>query len=98
METGKEVEISVGEPWDVGIVKSCIIDEKNGILMFYTEEPITVGDVQIKRFYGTPRHFENTGIYNFSYIPDVEDYTIDDIAEDEKDWSNIKCLMIGSIK
>ena len=98
MNTNREVKISVGEPWDVGIIESRIVDEKEGVLMFYTEQPIMVGDIQIRRFYGTPRHIEKTGVYNFAYIPDVNDYTIDDITEYEKDWSNVKFLMIGSVK
>jgi len=98
METGQEVEIYVGEPWDVGIVKSRIVDEKDGILMFYTEQPITVGKIQVKQFYGKQRYVENTDNYNFAYIPGVEDYTIDDIKEYEKDWSNVKFFMIGGVK
>ena len=98
MKIGQEVEIYAGEPWDAGIIKSRIIDEKNGILMFYNEHPIKVGVVQTKRFYGKPRHIEDTGHYNFGCIPDVEDYTIDDIAEYEKDLSNVKFFMIGSVK
>jgi hypothetical protein len=98
VKIGQEVEISVGEPWDVGIIKSHLIDEKDGILMFYSDPPITIGKVQTQRFYGTPRHTPNMGVYNFAYIPNVEDYTIDDIAEYEKDWSNVKWLMTGSVK
>ena len=98
MEIHKIVEIVISEPWDGGSIKSCIIEDKDGILMFYSDQPIMVGEVQTKRFYGRKRHIEDTGIYNFGCIPSVDDYTIDDIAEYEKDWRNVKFFMIGSIK
>ena len=91
-------EISVGEPWDVGIVKSRIFEEKDDVLLFYSEQPIKVGMVKIKRFFGTPRHAEKMGVYNFSYIPDIEDYTISDITKYEKEPGRVKFLMIGSVK
>ena len=98
LKIGQDVEVYVDEPWDAGIIKSHVIDEKDGILMFYTEQPIRVGTVQTKRFYGRPRHIEDTGHYNFCCIPDVEDYTIDDIAEYEKDLSRVKFFMTGSVR
>ena len=98
MEIGKEVKIYVGEPWDAGIIKSRIVDKKDDILMFYTEHPISVGKTQTKRFFGTQRHAEDTENYNFCCILGVDDYKIDDIVEYEKDLSNVKFFMTGSIK
>ena len=92
------VEIVISEPWNGKSVTSYIVEEKNGILMFYSDQPITVGEVKTKRFYGRKRHVGDTETYNFGYIPGVEDYTIDDIVEYEKDWNKVKFFMIGSIK
>jgi len=98
MNIGQKVRIFVGEPWDVGILESCIEEIKDNMITLYSEHPIRVGKLQTNRFYGKLRYANDTRNYNFYCIPGVEDYSINDIADYEKDLNNIIFFMIGGIE
>ena len=92
----KEVKIYVGEPWDMGIVDAYITEEKEGMLMFYSEKTLDSHGICFNKFYGKKRHIENTSHYNFLCILGDEDYSLDNIAEYEKNKES-HFVMIGSV-
>ena len=91
-----KVNISVGDPWDMEIIDVYITEEKEGILMFYSEKTIEIDGIRFNKFYGKKRHIENTMCYNFFCIHGNDEYSLDDIAEYERNKES-HFVMIGSV-